>query len=257
MRGGRKSRMAKEEIIERYKKAANKLILLDYDGTLVDFVSLPERAVPQERLLCILTSLLNTPQAKVVVITGRSQQDIDRLLGHLPIDIVAEHGAIAKEKGEWKRQINDSVSWKKPVLPALNQITLACPNSFIEEKLFSITWHYRGAEKESGYAHSRQLIRLLENIASSSDIKVLDGNKVVEVTAKDIHKGLAAKKIVEQRNYDHILSIGDDATDEEMFVFLSDHPRAETIKVGEGKTSARHRLKNVNEVLSFLEQLLQ
>ena len=38
---------------------------------------------------------------------------------------------------------------------------------------------------------------------------------------KEIGKGKAVKKLFEQNNYDFILSIGDDATDEEMFEYFS------------------------------------
>ncbi len=241
--------------MKKYRNGTNKLILLDYDGTLTDFYPVPEKAIPSENLLTILTRIISKPQTKVVIISGRPHRDIDKFLGYLPIDIVAEHGAMAKENGEWKKQINDIGLWKKEILHIMNQITLTCPKSFIEEKHFSLTWHYRNAEPELGYTHSRKLIHLLENIIPDSDLKILDGNKVVEIVSKEVGKGIAVKKIVEQSNYDYILAIGDDVTDEEMFAFLADNDNAVTIKVGQGDTLAKHRLETVEQVLLLLEQL--
>ncbi|MFA4853234.1 MAG: trehalose-phosphatase [Bacteroidales bacterium] len=242
-------------LIEKYKNATNKLILLDYDGTLVDYCPIPEKAIPSEKLLNILIKLVNKPQTKVIIISGRGHQDIDKLLGHLPIDIIAEHGAVIKENGEWKNQVIYNSLWKKDVLPLLNRAVLACPKSFIEEKHFSITWHYRKAKSESGYVCSRELIRLLRNIIHLYNLKILDGNKIVEVMGEKIGKGKAVKNIVEKNNYDYILSIGDDKTDEEMFEFFMHNINAFTIKVGEGDTFAKYKFDDVNKVIMLLEQL--
>lgn len=249
--------LIKEELIKKYRNATNKLVLLDYDGTLVDYSPIPERAIPSEKLLDVLIKLIEQPQTKIILISGRSNQDIEKLLGHLPIDIIAEHGTTIKENGEWKKQIVDNGSWKNKVLPILKKITLSCPKSFVEEKQFSLTWHYRNAESQSGDNYSRELIRILESIISSYNLKILDGNKVVEIMTTEIGKGKAVKKLVEENNYDYILSIGDDKTDEEMFEFFLHNTNAVTVKVGNGTTVAKYKLNNVNSVISLLEQLSQ
>ena len=74
---------------------------------------------------------------KIFIITGRGYRDIDKLLNHTPINIIAEHGAMIKEGGSWKTEIIDNVTWKKPVIPIFDQFTGICPGSFIEEKLYS------------------------------------------------------------------------------------------------------------------------
>jgi trehalose 6-phosphate synthase/phosphatase len=243
----------KTDLLRKYRKASNKLILLDYDGTLVNYATIPRKASPPKKLLDILTKLTNKPKIKVIIISGRGYQDIDKFLGHLPIDIIAEHGAIIKINGKWKNQASDSVSWKKNILPILNQVTSECSNSIIEEKLFSLSWHYRNAE--SGYEHSRKLIGLLDNIIHNYKLKVLDGNQVVEIMSQEIGKGKAVKDLLEHNKYDYILSIGDDKTDEEMFEALMDNPNADTIKVGNGETFAKYKFDSVDKVLELLKQL--
>lgn len=247
--------MIKAELIKKYRNATNKLILLDYDGTLVGFSPLPENAIPSEKLLAVLIKLIEKPHTKVVIISGRGHRDIDKFLGHLPIDIIAEHGAMVKENGVWKKQLIDTGLWKNIVLPILDRITLTCPNSFVEEKLFSLSWHYRNTELQSGHAHSRALIYILENTIHSYNLKILDGNKVVEIMTKEIGKGKAVKNLIKQNNYDYILSIGDDKTDEEMFEFFLNNANADTIKVGNGSTCAKYKLDDVSKVISLLEQL--
>jgi trehalose 6-phosphate synthase/phosphatase len=64
------------------------------------------------------------------------------------------------------------------------------------------------------------------------------------------------KKLFEEMSYDFVLSIGDDATDEEMFEFLLNFSNAVTIKVGEGNTYARYKFNSIKEVVILLKLLL-
>jgi trehalose 6-phosphate synthase/phosphatase len=243
------------ELVEKFKKAANKIIFLDYDGTLVNYEFIPKNAKLSEQINEILIKLIDKPNVKVVIISGRGYRDIDKLLIHLPIDIVAEHGAMMKVNGVWKNQINIDDDWKKGVIDIFNKIILKCPGSYIEEKRFSLTWHYRNTDQQSGYTHSRELIRLLEKAVHSGNLRILDGNMVVEVLTNENGKGKAVKKLIEAANYDFILSVGDDATDEEMFEFLLHNSNAYTIKVGNGDTCAKDKIEDINDVMLLLKQL--
>jgi trehalose 6-phosphate synthase/phosphatase len=243
------------ELIEKFKKADNRLILLDYDGTLVNYELIPQNAILSEDLGDILIKLVDKPQTKVLIISGRGHSDIDRLVDHLPIDIIAEHGAMMKVEGVWRDQINKESKWKREVIDILSQITSVCPESYIEEKKFSLTWHYRNSGSQAGYIYSRELILRLENVIHSSSLKILDGNKVVEVMAQEIGKGKAVEKLLEAEEYDFILSIGDDTTDEEIFELLLTKDNCFTIKVGNGTTFAKERFNSVSDVVLFLKRL--
>jgi trehalose 6-phosphate synthase/phosphatase len=243
------------EINKKFENALNKLVLLDYDGTLVNYTATPEKAKLTLEITDIIRRLINLPGMEIFIITGRRHEDIDRFLDHIPINIIAEHGAIIKENGKWKNQELIGDSWKKSVISVMNQITDICPGSFIEEKIYSLAWHYRNAEPDSGYASSRELIRLMNNVVGIYGLKILDGNKVVEILSDSIGKGKAVKKLDEQNIYDFILSIGDDATDEEMFEYFQNHSNAYTIKVGEGDTFAKYKLNDISEVVSLLKKM--
>jgi trehalose-6-phosphatase len=51
------------------------------------------------------------------------------------------------------------------------------------------------------------------------------------------------------------LSIGDDATDEEMFEFLFHNTNAFTVKVGTGNTYAKYKIDGIRDVVSLLKHL--
>jgi trehalose 6-phosphate synthase/phosphatase len=245
----------KTDLIDKYRKATNKLVLLDYDGTLVNYELIPDDARLPLHLVDILIRLIEKPKTTVFIISGRGYKDVDKLLGHFPFKIIAEHGAMIREDGQWKNQIIENCFWKKTIIPILNQMTAKCPNSFVEEKKFSLTWHYRNAEPELGYTCSRELIYLLKKVIHSLNLKILDGNKVVEILTNETGKGKAVKNLFEQNSFDFVLSIGDDATDEEMFEFFLNHSNAFTIKVGEGVTYARYKFNTISDVASLLKQL--
>lgn len=243
------------DLIGKFKKATNRLVLLDYDGTLVGHSSLPHKAVPSGKLVDVLMKFVEQSLTKVVVISGRGHRDIDNFLGGIAIDIVAEHGAMIKENSVWRNLNTNAASWKKKLIPFFKLITASCPGSFIEEKHFSLTWHYRNVDADLGYTQSRELIRILADSVQSCHLKILDGNKIIEVMSDDLGKGNAVKYLVGQSDYDYILSIGDDKTDEDMFEALLHNVNADTIKVGTGNTLAKYQLGSVDEVLTLIEQL--
>jgi trehalose 6-phosphate synthase/phosphatase len=244
-----------ETLIKKYRQAKNRLILLDYDGTLVEYKPKPEQAVPSEELVDMLGNLACDQGSEVIIVTGRDHLDIDSLLGRLPVDIIASHGAIMKEQGEWKEQVPGDTGWKRYVRPVMDQVCAGCNESFVEDKHFSLAWHYRNAASDSGYACSRDLIQRLAGFLEPFDLKVLDGNMVIEVMHRKIGKGIAVRKILAGKNYDFILSAGDDVTDEEIFDFLEPFDNAFTIKVGNAESHARFRFISVGDTVSFLNKL--
>ena len=84
-------------------------------------------------------------------------------------------------------------------------------------------------------------------------LQLLPGDKVVEVKNMEINKGKAALSLVEQSDYDFIMALGDDFTDEDLFKALPDS--AVTIKVGTGASSAKFFVRNPTEVRGLLASL--
>jgi trehalose 6-phosphate synthase/phosphatase len=243
-------------LINCFKEAKNRLVLLDYDGTLVDYQRSPLDAVPSRQLLGFLLRLNALPQTRLLIITGRAFAEIDGFIGDLPIDIIAEHGAMVRENRHWHELVEDDGHWKKEIGPVLDRFATACPGSFVEEKRFSMAWHYRNAAEEKGISDSRAVIAALQEITGRLGLKITDGNKVVEVKKQGIDKGMGVRYALQQGVYDFALAIGDDKTDEDMFAALVNNKHAFTIKVGIGDTLAQYRLDNVPQVIALLNELI-
>ncbi|MEO6916632.1 MAG: bifunctional alpha,alpha-trehalose-phosphate synthase (UDP-forming)/trehalose-phosphatase, partial [Chitinophagaceae bacterium] len=108
------------EIRKKYLNATKRTILLDYDGTLSPFTRNPAMARPTEELLRILTGLCSDGANEVCIISGRDSDTLDKWLGHLPIILVAEHGAFIKQKsGYWQQQSTVLPAWKEEIRPIL------------------------------------------------------------------------------------------------------------------------------------------
>jgi trehalose 6-phosphate synthase/phosphatase len=243
------------EVIKKFRRASRRLILLDYDGTLVNFAPTPEEAVPTRRVLDILGKLSARGNTRVVIITGRNRAGIETMIGHLSLDIVAEHGAVRRLNNEWKNTVSAMSSWKNKILGILEEFVSGVPGSFIEKKEFALTWHYRQCDEKAGTEAAAALISQLTPLVKEYQLKLIDGNKVIEIIAGNYDKGKAALLLAQTEPYDFILAIGDDRTDEDMFAALRKLPSCFTIKVGKGETAAEHQLVNVQEVLLFLEQI--
>ncbi len=244
---------AREKVLSAFAAARNPILFLDYDGTLVTFVGRPEKALPDPELKELLRGLASL--ARVVLISGRDKETLERWFGDLPVSLVAEHGIFVKEKGTWKLTGEFNEDWKEAVRPIMELYTDRTPGSFIEEKKYSLVWHYRLAESELGTMRAHELKEALLDLVHPLGLMVLEGHKVLEVKPREIHKGAAALYFLERGEYDFILAMGDDWTDEYLFEALP--PESFTVKIGYGLTKARYRLENVKEARRFLQEMIE
>jgi trehalose 6-phosphate synthase/phosphatase len=127
-----------------------------------------------------------------------------------------------------------------------------CPNSFIEEKEFSIVWHFRNAEAQQAKMRAIDLYGELRHISHTFNVHVLTGNKIIEVHTKGINKVYILRKLLKENNYDFILACGDDNTDEDMFKVLAKDENAYTIKIGDEASYAKYNLYTPQMTLSLL-----
>jgi trehalose 6-phosphate synthase/phosphatase len=245
-----------DRLVSDYSRANSRLVFLDYDGTLVPFVSDPQAAVPGERVLDILRRLAADARNEVVLISGRDRGTMSRWLGHLPVALVAEHGVWVRERGAnqpWQMTRPLTSDWKPRIRPILEMFVDRVPGSFIEEKEFSLAWHYRAADPEVAPVRANELLGILVDFTANIDVQVLQGNKVIEVKNAGVNKGSAALHWLHERQWGFILAVGDDWTDEHLFMVLPDE--AYSIRVGITQTHARFNLRDPEAVLQLLARL--
>jgi trehalose 6-phosphate synthase/phosphatase len=245
-----------QNIQEDFSAAKRRCILLDYDGTLAPYQRIPSLATPSVELLQLLQKLSSDPANDIVIISGRDEATLDRWLGHLPLILVAEHGASIKYVNEdWKEQVNIIDDWKEQIRPLMQTFVDRCAGSFIEEKKSTLAWHYRNAHPEMGFSRSRELRNNLMQLVTNTSLQVIDGNKVLEVRMIGVDKGATAMKLLSEIQPDFVLCLGDDTTDEDMFKML--RGRGYTIKIGRGNTAAQYAIVSQHDVFPFLSRFVQ
>lgn len=244
-------------IKNKYQKAQKRLFLLDYDGTLVPFQSNIDLATPDKELYEILENLLKEDSNRVVIISGRKRSYLEEWFGNLKLDLIAEHGAWTKlHNGKWEQKKGLRADWKKEILPILQAFAEKTPGSFIEEKSFSLVWHYRMADTELGEIRAAELMNNLRYIVNNYGLNLMPGNKIVEVKNIEINKGDVVLNYLQNNFYDFVFAVGDDLTDEDMFHALLNYEHlAITIKVNGNYSSARYCVKDYKEVRNILKQL--
>lgn len=242
------------ELHSAYKQAGKRLLLLDYDGVLREFVKDPAAAKPTAQLHKLLKKLGDNPNNDVLIISGRSKQDLAAWFGDLPLALAAEHGAFFRRKGgkNWHRTTQIDPAWYNQVKDLFSYYSVAVPGSLVEQKDTAVVWHYRGASPYHAQKNLVAIRRLLKPILKRYKLTAKDGHKVLEVHPSDISKGRVAQEWL-IHDHDFVLAIGDDVTDEDMFKAVP--PDSYSIKVGRGQTAAHYRLKNVSEVISLLKKL--
>lgn len=247
---------AKRNVFDKYRSTSHRLLLLDYDGTLSTYASLPSKAKPNQDLLDLLNKLGSNPQNVVYIISGRDSKTLESWFSDLPINIIAEHGARTKLKNkEWQTEVIDGQEWKPQIKRLMEMYVKRCANSFIEEKEFSVVWHYRNANAEQGKLRAFELFSELNEYTHNLNLNSTQGNKILEVRNQGIDKGGAVRKVLLKKKFDFILAAGDDRTDEDMFKLLADKDNANTIKIGNGASYAKYNLHTPQMVISLLDAM--
>lgn len=242
-----------ELIKKQYTEAKRRLIILDYDGTLVPLVGNPMMAAPGDRLIDLLNRLSKDTANHIVINSGRDVEILEHWLGGLDLTFVAEHGAFCKTGGQWHENVRLPYTIDEEILRILNYITEKTPGSHIETKRFSVVWHYRNCDAWLAELRQKQLVDALILPCARQNLQIMKGNKVVEVKPQDIHKGIEVERILRRESFDFILSMGDDITDEDMFRSLP--PEAITIKVGSFSENARYYIYSHEQSVALLEKL--
>jgi trehalose 6-phosphate synthase/phosphatase len=244
-------------MVKDYRRAERRLLLLDYDGTLVPFSDRPEGATPDEEIKALLSALVKDARNTVVVVSGRSHASLWRWLGDVGVDLVAEHGARWRRHGDaWKLSPGAvREDWRRSIRPVLEVFASRTPGAYLEDKETALVWHYRTADPELGAQRALELNGILQSYVINTPLHVIQGAKQLEVKSGDVNKGRAVRRWLRRRPaHDFILAIGDDATDEDMFRALP--ARAWTIKVGlAASLGAKFFVRDVAEARKVLRRL--
>ncbi|EHQ04983.1 bifunctional alpha,alpha-trehalose-phosphate synthase (UDP-forming)/trehalose-phosphatase [Leptonema illini] len=236
-----------------------KLLVCDYDGTLVPIQPRPEDAYLRDDERRFLQKILDSGY-EILVISGRSANFLEEQFGNMPVTLAAEHGATMRPKHstKWKQLVTTQIQRWYPVAETLmKDYSRRVPGSVVEKKKYAIVWHYR--QSPASFA-SYMALKLGEELAyglANQPVEILPGNKIVEARAVEANKGTFLRRFLKENPQfrEQLLVAGDDRTDEDLFRAV-DQEQAVTIKVGPGASSARYRVDSPADLRAILTELL-
>lgn len=240
-----------KDIVEQYTTAKKRLLLLDYDGTLVKFHKMRNKALPTKTVEHLIHELGENASNHLVIISGRPMSFLEKVVSNKKITLVAEHGHFVKlaHSNAWIDKHPTSNDWMSHILPVLQQFTDNTPGTLIEKKKNSLVWHYRKTDPELGVNKAEELKTVLSSMISN-EISIMEGNKIIEVIPAGINKGIAAFDIFSSADYDFVLVAGDDVTDEDMFEKLPED--IHSIKIGHKQTAAKYTVGSSDQFIDIL-----
>lgn len=234
-------------------------LLLDYDGTLTEIASTPEQATLPPSTRSLLRVLSHRPRMTVAVISGRSLNELRRLVMVRDLIYIGNHGLEMWQNGRQAGLILPQCSQEAVarIRSQLATLVAEIPGALVEDKGLSVSLHYRlvpqRLERHLMGAFAREIAPLLH----SSGLTVLHGKKVIELRPRvNWTKGHAARWVMKQIRRRSVLPIyiGDDVTDEDAFRALTE---GITIRVGpRAGSKARYYVRDVKEVTALLGWLV-
>jgi len=248
------SRDNKEELIQQFKISSSALILLGSDGVIMPYESTFKKVSPSNDLIELLKGLGRNLKKQVVLIGGREKRIFKDWFGNSVFNFIAEGGVWYKFfSKEWEMIELLNNDWKEIVRPTLQSAADLVPGASMEEKEYSMSWHWRAADPKHGFIKAQEIKAELLHLIGNLSLCFVEGCKVIEIKNAAVSIGRTAKKFIEHSDWDFILAIGCDAPFEDLFGVLPEN--AYSINVGLTPSRAKFNLTSTKDVVEFLEAL--
>lgn len=230
-------------------------LFLDLDGTLSPLKEKPADVVLETRLLDLLQQLHRRLDGALAIISGRSINDLSRLLSPLELPLAGQHGAERHDEVNGYSLSEPDYATLHEAREELRRFLGAHPELELEDKGASLALHYRNAPYKQPTIE-RQLDSLRERLG---DALIMHGGKsVFELRTTSCNKGEAIHHFMQAAPFAQRTPVflGDDLTDEDGFEAVN-ALGGYSIKVGQGETRARYRLDDTHAVEAWLKTCLE
>lgn len=227
---------------------------MDIDGTLIELAERPDEVVVSTGLPETLNRLSQRLDGAVALVTGRRLDDIDRLLGRLPIAAAGQHGLERRDAAGHRTTHVVDRTLMATIANRLQGFAAGQPGTEVEDKGLTVALHYRRAP-DAEEAARRFVKEALRGVGDA--LSLHDGKKVLEVKPFGVDKGTAVREMMAAPPFAGRtpVFIGDDVTDEDGFAAVNDLDGI-SIEVGYREpTVARYRIADVDATLALLASL--
>jgi trehalose 6-phosphate phosphatase len=237
-------------------KAVERVLMLDYDGTLAPFHEERDRAIPYPGVRERLTHLVESDRTRVIIISGRRANDLESLLG---LDTLPEiwgcHGAerLLPDESYQLVPLSDRVS------RGLKEIDIWAEKEkledYLERKPAGRAFHWRGRGEETAGKIRSAVIGDWAARAGLFELSVHEFDGGLELRAEGIDKGRVVKTVLSEVQSGAVIAYcGDDHTDEDAFNALADRGLRVLVRPEIRETAADLWINPPEELLEFLDR---
>lgn len=230
-------------------------LFLDIDGTLLELTATPSAVIIDPDVATLLPALHRRLDGACALITGRTITSVDRLFPGLGVPVAGQHGC-ERRNAAGVVVMHAPASATIARLRALLAAFAARHDGLqLEDKGQTLALHYRQAPQLAAHVH-----RTLKSTLAGEDapgLRLQPGKCLLEVRPGNRDKGTAIADFLAEAPFTGRcpVFVGDDRGDEHGFTLVQDLG-GYGVKVGSGRTAARHRLAGVAEVRRWLGGLV-
>ena len=236
----------------------HQVLFFDFDGTLVELASTPDKVKVEPITKYILENLAKI--FPVGIISGRCLSELQNIVAIDGVFYSGNHGVEVEGPGLSFIEPNTS-KYRHLILNLLEElkIKLSSYNPLIEDKKYAIGIHYRTIDPLRVNDFLSEVTKILEIPLKKNEIKILNGKKVIEVKPPvEWNKGNSVKIILKHLKNDYApFYFGDDLTDEFAFDTVNEL-NGTSVLIGKGKspTKAKFVLDSSHELIGILAQII-
>ncbi|MFQ5668443.1 MAG: bifunctional alpha,alpha-trehalose-phosphate synthase (UDP-forming)/trehalose-phosphatase [Candidatus Binatia bacterium] len=235
------------------------VLFLDYDGTLTPLRDHPAKAVLSKPMRRALDACARRSDTDVVIISGRSLDDIRQMVNHPHLTYAGNHGLEIAGPDFPPFCHEDLRHYEAKTAELAAKLAEMAPRgAWTEEKGATLTFHYRGVEA----AKQARVAEQARDLITKAGFQARGAHCALEAHPPiGWDKGQAVLHIGRMRygaawsESVRVVYVGDDQADEDAFRVLAG--LAITFRVGSAdtQTGAARRLPNVEAVRALLEWL--
>jgi trehalose 6-phosphate phosphatase len=197
-------------------------ILLDIDGTLLDFAPTPREVWVPPGLAKTLNRLLARTSGALALVSGRSLNDIDLIFAPKQFPAIGGHGAEMRISSDSEAVATHAPPMDKELKLRLAAIARLSPGILLEDKGYSLALHYRLAPHAEKAIY--EAVSLIRADLPNAPIEVLPGKCVCEIKHSGFTKATGVLELMTHEPFRgrRPIFIGDDVTDETVFAIMPD-----------------------------------
>ena len=190
-------------------------LLLDVDGTLLDFADDPGAVRVPDPLLALLDVLHDATDGALALVSGRRLDDLDRLFGRPRWAAIGLHGLELRTRAGESQRHPVGPAQQTQMQRAAHALAARFEGVQLENKQQAVALHCR----RSPAAFEQLRVAALAAVSHLSGYELQPGHQVLEFKPRGMNKGRAVRELLQHEPFAGRLPVylGDDLTDEHAF----------------------------------------